>query len=83
MRPKKQGKYRVYKGDDEEDKPSGIRRSLSSLGPISTPKIPLMMASAATVFVSPPRFLVAGIARARVRERAAKERERGGEMPMR
>lgn len=39
--------------------------------PTSTPTIPLMMASAATVFTSPPRFAVAGTASASVRLLAA------------
>lgn len=44
--------------------------------------MPLMIATAATVFLSPPKFSVAGIARASVKLRLANARLLDAEMPM-
>ena len=48
---------------------------------MTTPRIPERMQRTATRERSPPRLEVAGVARARVREREGKERERVGVMP--
>lgn len=64
------------------DLPSGIFSHVSTRPPINAPTIPLMIATAATVFLSPPRFSVAGIARASVKLRLAKAKLRVAEIPM-
>jgi hypothetical protein len=66
----------------KEDEPSGILNQSKTLEPINAPRIPLIMASAATVFVSPPRFLTAGVARASVKLRPTKARLRFADIPI-
>ena len=50
-------------------------------GPIRTPKILLMIHRTATRLRSPPRLVVEGVARAKVRLRAAKDRLRWDDIP--
>ncbi|RQM06096.1 hypothetical protein DH86_00002388 [Scytalidium sp. 3C] len=61
---------------------SGLHLIERSFGPISTPRIPLIIASGATVLTSPPRLLTAGMANARVKLRAANARLRFDDMPI-
>jgi len=61
---------------------SGILSHSNIDGPTSTPNIPLIMHNTATKLTSPPKSVIAAVANASVRDRAAKDKLRREEIPI-